>query len=71
MAKSSKSMSLFAKIILVILFDIYGLLRRLESKKLITKILGIIIFLTGSLFGIILLIDLICVLISKDIKFIK
>lgn len=67
MAKGAKGFGFLAKIILVIIWDLYGLLRRLESKKSSTKILGIILFIFGG-FGIVWLIDLITVLLYKDIK---
>lgn len=62
----AKSMNWILKIILVLIWDLYGLIRRLESKKTGIKILGIILFIFGG-FGIFWLIDLITVLIKKDI----
>ncbi|MCQ2591984.1 MAG: hypothetical protein MJ188_04305 [Treponema sp.] len=63
---AAKKMSWLVKILLVLLWDIYGLIRRLESKKTIIKLLGIIFFIFGG-FGIIWLIDLITVLVKKDV----
>lgn len=69
-SKSAKGFSFLLKIILVIIWDLYGLLRRLESKKTSTKLIGIILFIFGG-FGIFWLIDLICVLLNKDISLFK
>ena len=54
---SIKSTSWIVKILLVLLWDIYGLIRRLENKSIVIKLLGIIFFIFGG-FGIIWLIDL-------------
>lgn len=66
MAKGAKSMNWILKIILVLIWDLYGLIRRLENKSIVIKLLGIIFFIFGG-FGIIWLIDLITVLIKKDV----
>jgi len=65
---SIKSQSWIVKILLVILWDLYGLIRRLENKSVVIKLLGIIFFIFGG-FGIIWIIDLITVLVSKDVTF--
>lgn len=68
MAKNGlKSLNLLLKIILVILYDIYGILRRLTSGKAVPIIVGIIQLFTANLFGIFWLIDLITVLLKKDV----
>lgn len=66
MAKGAKGMNWLVKIILVLIWDLYGLLRRLENKSIVIKLLGIIFFIFGG-FGIIWLIDLITVLLKKDV----
>ena len=63
---SIKSTSWIVKILLVLLWDIYGLIRRLENKSIVIKLLGIIFFIFDG-FGIIWLIDLITVIVSKDV----
>lgn len=63
---SIKSTSWIVKILLVLLWDIYGLIRRLENKSIVIKLFGIIFFIFGG-FGIIWLIDLITVIVSKDV----
>ncbi len=64
---SVKNMDLIVKILLVVFGDIYGLIRRIESSNTTTKILGILIFLTGNACGVFWFIDLITVITKKDI----
>lgn len=67
MAKSSiKSMDWILKIILVIIYDIYGILRRLTSGKLVPMIIGVLQIFTANFFGILWLVDLITVILKKD-----
>ena len=66
MAKKSK-MSWGLKVLLVIIYDIYGIYRRLTSGKILPIIIGLLQIFTGGLFGILWLIDLICVLTKKEI----
>jgi hypothetical protein len=66
MAKKSK-MGWGLKILLVIIYDIYGIYRRLTSGKALPFIIGLLQIFTGGFFGILWLIDLICVLTKKEI----
>ncbi|MCQ2583041.1 MAG: hypothetical protein MJ160_03940 [Treponema sp.] len=67
MAKSGiKSMDWILKIILVIIYDIYGILRRLTSGKLVPMIIGVLQIFTANFFGILWLVDLITVILKKD-----
>ena len=66
MAKKSK-MSWGLKVLLVIIYDIYGIYRRLTSGKILPIIIGLLQIFTGGFFGIIWLIDLICVLVKKEV----
>lgn len=66
MAKKSK-MSWGLKVLLVIIYDIYGIYRRLTSGKILPIIIGLLQIFTGGFFGILWLIDLICVLTKKEI----
>ena len=66
MAKKSK-MGWGLKILLVLLYDIYGIYRRLTSGKAISIIIGLLQIFTGGLFGILWLIDLICVIAKKEV----
>lgn len=66
MAKKSK-MSWGLKILLVIIYDIYGIYRRLTSGKILPIVIGLLQIFTVGLFGILWLIDLICVLTKKEV----
>lgn len=67
MAKSGlKSLDWIVKIILVIIYDVYGILRRLTSGNIVSIIVGVIQIFTGNLFGILWLVDLITVILKKD-----
>lgn len=68
MAKKSGigSMSWLLKIILVVVYDIYGIIRRISTGKTLPVIIGVLQIFTGNFFGILWLIDLITVLINKD-----
>lgn len=62
-----KKTSLLVKVLLVILYDIYGIVARLTSGKIIPIIVGILQIVTVNFAGIIWLIDLITVLVNKDV----
>lgn len=66
MAKKSK-MGWGLKFLLVLLYDIYGIYRRLTSGKILPIIIGILQIFTVGGCGIIWLIDLICVLFKKEV----
>ena len=66
MAKKSK-MGWGLKILLVIIYDIYGIYRRLTRGKILPIIIGLLHIFTGGFFGILWLIDLICVLVKKEV----
>lgn len=66
MAKKSK-ISWGLKILLVLLYDIYGIYRRLTSGKILPIIVGFLQIFTGGFVGILWLIDLICVLAKKEV----
>ena len=68
MAKSGlKGLDWIVKIILVIIYDIYGILRRLTSGSIVGILVGIIQIFTANLFGILWLVDLITVLLKKEV----
>lgn len=62
-----KKTSLLVKVLLVILYDIYGIVARLTSGKIVPIIVGILQIVTVNFAGIIWLIDLITVLVKKDV----
>lgn len=67
MAKGVKGLDWVVKIILVILYDIYGILARVTSGKTLPVIIGIVQIFTANLFGILWLIDLITVILKKEV----
>lgn len=68
MAKSSlKGLDWIVKIILVLVYDVYGILRRLTSGKPVPIIIGLLQIFTVNLAGIIWLVDLITVIFSKEV----
>ncbi len=67
MAKGVKGLDWVVKIILVILYDIYGILARVTSGKTLPVIIGIVQIFTANLFGILWLVDLITVILKKEV----
>lgn len=62
-----KSLSFVLKVILVVWGDVYGIVRRVTSGKTVPVIVGVVQFLTGNLFGLIWLVDLIMMITKKEI----
>lgn len=54
-------------ILLVIIYDLYGIYVRLTGKKTLPKIIAILQIFTINFFGILWLIDLITILLNKKI----
>ena len=67
MAQGVKGLDWVVKIILVILYDIYGILARVTSGKTLPVIIGIVQIFTANLFGILWLVDLITVILKKEV----
>lgn len=70
MAKSKnplKKSGWIVKILLVILYDIYGIVARITSGKPLSVLIGILQIFTVNLAGIFWLIDLITVLVNKEV----
>ena len=68
MAKGIKGLDWIVKIILVILYDIYGIIARVTSGKTLPAIIGVVQIFTLNVFGILWLIDLISVILKKEIS---
>ncbi len=66
---SLKSMNWGLKIILTIVYDIYGILTRLTSGKLVPVIIAICQIFSVNFFGIFWVIDLITVICKKKVSF--
>ena len=62
-----KSLSFVLKVIIVVWGDVYGIVRRVTSGKTVPVIVGVVQFLTGNLFGLIWLVDLIMMITKKEI----
>lgn len=62
-----KSIGWVGKIILVILYDIYGIVARLTSGKILSIIVGLLQIFTVNFAGILWLIDLITVITKKEV----
>ncbi len=54
-------------ILLVIIYDLYGIYCRLTSRKILPKVIAILQIFTINFFGLFWLIDLITILVSKKI----
>lgn len=67
MAKGVKGLDWVVKIVLVILYDIYGIAARITSGKTVPMIIGIVQIFTANLFGILWLVDLITVILKKEV----
>lgn len=68
MSKKIKGLDWIAKIILVILYDIYGIVARITSGKTLPAIVGVVQIFTLNLFGILWLVDLITIILKKEIS---
>lgn len=67
MAKRKSSSNFLIRLLLTFIYDLYGIYRRITSKKALVVLIGILQIFTGSFCGILWLIDFICVLLKKDI----
>ena len=56
-----------AKLLLVIFYDIYGALKRISKGDTKGIVIGIIMLITGNIFGIMWIIDLITVITKKEV----
>ena len=64
---AKKSSNWIIAILLVIIYDIYGIFTRIASGKTVPLIIGILQIFTGNFFGILWLVDLITILLNKKI----
>jgi len=74
MAEFKKTLSelpFIAKLLLVIFYDIYGILVRIakgiDEKNTTALVVGIIQIVTGNIFGILWIVDLITVITKKEV----
>lgn len=62
-----KKIGLLGKILLVIIYDIYGIVARISTGKTVPVVVGILQIFTCNFFGILWLIDLITVICHKEV----
>ena len=55
------------KLLLVVFYDIYGALYRISKGDTMGIVIGIIQLVTGNLFGIFWIIDLVTVIVKKEV----
>ena len=67
--KTLKELPWIAKLLLVIFGNIYGILYRFSKGDTKSIVIAVIMFLTGSVFGILWLVDLITIITKKEVTF--
>ncbi len=65
--KALQGLPWIAKLLLVIIGDIYGILYRISRGDTVGIVVGILQFITGNFFGIFWIIDLITVIVKKEV----
>ncbi len=62
-----KSLPWIVQILLVVFYDIYGALVRISRGDVVGIVVGVLQLVTGNFFGIFWIIDLVTILVKKDI----
>lgn len=65
--KTLQGLPWIVKLLLVILYDIYGALYRISRGDAVGIVVGVLQLITGNFFGIFWLIDLITVIVKKEV----
>ena len=65
--KTLQGLPWIVKLLLVIVYDIYGALYRISRGDAVGIIVGVLQLVTGNFFGIFWLIDLITVIVKKEV----
>ncbi len=65
--KTLQGLPWIVKLLLVIFYDIYGALYRISKGDTVGIVVGILQLVTGSFFGIFWIIDLITVIVKKEV----
>lgn len=65
--KSLSGMDFIVKLLLVIVYDIYGALYRISRGDTAGIVIGVLQLLTGNFFGIMWIIDLVTVILHKEV----
>lgn len=65
--KTLKGLPWIVKLLLVVVYDIYGALYRISRGDVVGIVVGVLQLVTGNFFGIFWLIDLITVIVKKEV----
>lgn len=65
--KSLSGLDFIVKLILVIVYDVYGALYRISRGDTAGIIIGVLQIITGNFFGIMWIVDLITVILHKEV----
>ena len=65
--KSLSGLDFIVKLILVIVYDVYGALYRISRGDTAGIIIGVLQIVTGNFFGIMWIVDLITVILHKEV----
>ena len=65
--KTLKELPWIVQILLVIVYDIYGALIRITTGETKGIVIGVLQLVTGNFFGIMWIIDLVTIIVKKDI----
>lgn len=65
--KTLQGLPWIAKLLLVIVYDIYGALYRISRGDAVGIVVGVLQIVTGNFFGIFWIIDLITVIVKKEV----
>ena len=65
--KTLQGLPWIVKLLLVIVYDIYGALYRISRGDTVGIVVGVLQLITGNFFGIFWLIDLITVIVKKEV----
>lgn len=65
--KSLSGLDFIVKLILVIVYDVYGALYRISRGDTAGIVIGVLQIITGNFFGIMWIVDLITVILHKEV----
>ena len=65
--KTLSGLDFIVKLILVIVYDVYGALYRISRGDTAGIVIGVLQIITGNFFGIMWIVDLITVILHKDV----
>lgn len=65
--KALQGLPFIAKLLLVIIYDIYGALYRISAGDVKGIVIGVLQLVTGNFFGILWIVDLVTVILKKEV----